>query len=243
MQKENLFVNDLNLNNIAMGYNNNCVLIDYDSDLITKKIGKSYMYEKYLIEDVINKNYDKHNAENSKYYGILLAQISYFLFLKTMNTPFFHHNFLYNYKYGKYTSLNIANCDEKYKEILKYNIYDNFEKLFYDPKTERGLFSIYPHKIPSLDEVLYLTDNIKIKDIPEYILPSKPHNFMNNIMMASKNKDRFEMSKYGLQLKNYLNPNIYKFKFWPESMDKSQHKFILMKRYLLYNDWDIVPAL
>ena len=168
---KNYYITDLRLDNITILKNKQPILIDYDSNTITKD------YDTFLLNSGIwHSYYNNENGKNfNKVYQVILSQfiLSYFLIITkkewsgNIDTHFnlvFSNikKFFYNGKNHDRRIVNISDIS-KYNELLSKTLYTNIKELLYDESTGKGLLANSYENNLTIDQVLEYVDNIWIK--------------------------------------------------------------------------------
>ena len=257
------FYNDLS--SINIGYDNklNMIIIDYDNETFTKELNLSNSFiPKYLTnsnnefihaQTIINYNKDPKslipNMDTlpilNKFYSIGLGEIFYHLFFINMEAKPFFPTFCNSYKtkiikggsksYNEQFIIMYDFSDDvlkEYNRLIDNCVINNINDLLYN--NNKGLFSNIYDNIPSLDDIIILLDKLELKIIQSYKLTDSAKQKIIKYNIPSSN---LILKEYGYMQKNYMNENLYQFKFFaPYNLEKLR----VIEYYLTYNRWSII---
>jgi hypothetical protein len=226
----NKFINDLKITNISIDNNLEPVLIDYDIDTIQDRpsdIFGEYQHSYY--------NEFANRYKTDKIYHILLSQMIYqFYYLgQYKNFEEIKETFdnLFTDKVGSLKILKVPDLSI-FHELNEKSVFIGQDKLLYDVKTGKGLLCDKYDNILSLDEVLFKLKTIMDKPTPNTIFSD---NSVAKFKKYISDDSPFFISKWGIGIKDFENPNLYKFQLDPQIFDKLR----LNHYYFRKNKWDI----
>ena len=253
--------NDLAHFNIGYDGNMNMIIIDYDTETLTKKLTyNNFSMPKYIIDSNINDllqelHLNKEitidtNKKLDKFYSVGVADILFHLvFVHLKNQISFYTDLLQKKKYYgsikkdniehtfAVTYLSMKNWNEiieLYENSLADCIYSNVQDIFYNKTTKKGLLAESYENIHSLDEISKLLDKITYSKIESYLLTD---NVSNNLKKYNISDSNLELTEYGYRQNNFINENLYQFVFFAP---KNNEKLKMIEYYLTYNRWSIV---
>jgi len=226
----NKFIDDLKIANISIDNNLEPVLIDYDINTIQDRPSDIFGEYKYSYYNEAANRY-----KTDKIYHILLSQMIYqFYYLgEYKNFEKIKETFdnLFTDKVG---SLKISKVPDLsiFHELNEKSVFIGQDKLLYDETTGKGLLCDKYDNILSLDEVLLKLKNIMDKPTLNTIFSD---NSVAKFKKYISDDSPFFISKWGIGIKNFENPNLYKFQLDPQIFDKLR----LNHYYFRKNKWDI----
>ena len=229
---KNKFIDDLKIVNISIDNNLEPVLIDYDINTIQDRpsniIGE---YQHSYYNELANR------YKTDKIYHILLSQMIYQFYYLGQYKNFeeikekFDNLFTNKVKVGSQKILKVPNVSI-FNELNEKSIFIGQDKLLYDKNTDKGLLCDKYDNILSLDEVLLKLKTIMDKPTPNTIFSD---NSVAKFKKYISDDSPFFISEWGIGIKDFENPNLYKFQLDPQIFDKLR----LNHYYFRKNEWDI----
>ena len=228
---KNKFIDDLKIVNISIDNNLEPVLIDYDYDTI-RDIPFQYLIGEYQ-HSYYNESANRYKTD--KIYHILLSQMIYQFYYLGQYTKFeeIKETFdnLFTKKVGSQKISKVPDLSI-FHELNEKSVFIGQDKLLYDENTGKGLLCDKYDNILSLDEVLLKLNTIIDKPTPNTIFSD---NSVAKFKKYISDDSPFFISKLGIGIKNFENPNLYKFQLDSRIFDKLR----LNHYYFRKNKWDI----
>ena len=238
---KNKFIDDLKITNISIDKNLEPVLIDYDINTIINLNEDTTFVTEYLYNyynDPINK------FKLDKIYSVLLVQMIYQFYYLGKYEPHLSIKESFTSIFAK--KKKIKGFDIKFINVPSEGTLNNLDNksifigqssILFNFENKKGLLAEEYDNILSLDEVLF-----KIKFIMDK--PTENTFFSKNSQTKlSKyvNNNKYKISNYGIEIKDFENPNLYKFDLQTkENYIANFDKLRLNHYYFRKHKWNII---